>query len=83
MIAGIVEANSGEKIQKDQKCPNATSEELWAKEGAGEQKQGTVPAPWTQQHKGVGKPPKPPLQLDPWTHPYPQSFYFLINLIGG
>lgn len=25
--------------------------------------------------KGVGKPPKPPLQLDPWTHLLPSSLY--------
>ena len=23
--------------------------------------------------KGVGKTPKPPLQPDPWTHPYPHA----------
>ena len=23
--------------------------------------------------KGVGKPPKSPLQLEPWTRPYPQA----------
>ena len=34
------------------------------------QKQGTAHSPCTQHHKGVSKPPKPPLQPDPWTHPY-------------
>ena len=33
------------------------------------QKQGTVPAPCTQHHRRVCKPPVPPLQPEPWTHP--------------
>lgn len=38
-----------------------------------EQKQGTAQVPCTQYHKGMGKPPKPLLQSDPWTHPCLQS----------
>ena len=34
------------------------------------QKQKQGKAPCTQHHKGMSKPPKPPLQPDPWTHPY-------------
>ena len=59
------------KIQKDQKNPTATSEELGAKTGCQGQNQGTAHAPCTQHHQRVvGKPPKSSLWPDPWTHPY-------------
>ena len=51
------------KIQKDQN-PTATSEELGAKQGIGHALITT---------KGVGRPPKPLLQLDLWTRPLPSS----------
>ena len=38
-----------------------------------EQKQGTAHAPCTQHHKGVGKPPQPPLRPDSWIHPWGAS----------
>ena len=62
-----------QKIQKDKKkktapqTPNAISEELEAKAGL------LHMPPCTQHHQRVGKPPKLPLQSDPWTHPYPHS----------
>ena len=55
-------------IQKDQK-PNCHS---WrAKPGYWEQKQGSMHPPSHNTAKRVGKPPKAPLQADPWSHPYP------------
>ena len=56
------------KIQKDQKTkqnkpPTATSEELIAKAGC----MPFVP----NTNKGMNKSPKPPLQPESWTHPYP------------
>ena len=55
----------GNKIQKDQKNPTAASEELEAKTGCQEQKQGTAQAPCTQHRKGVGRTLKPPSGLTP------------------
>ena len=34
-------------------------------------KAGYCPFPCIKYHKMMGKPPKPPLQPDPWIHPYP------------
>ena len=45
----------GNKIQKDQKNPTAASEELEAKTGCQEQKQGTAHAPCTQHHQRGGQ----------------------------
>ena len=65
-----VGANSGQKIQKDQKIPTTTSEELGAKTGCWEQKHHIEHAPCTQNHQRVGKTPNPLLRPDSWTHPY-------------
>ena len=67
-----------QKIQKDKKKkktttnnPTATSEQPGAKTGCWEQKQGTAHASCPQHHQKGGKPPKPAVQPDPWTHAYP------------
>ena len=63
-----------DKTQKDQKKKKTTTNQLphlksqQQNMGLG-QKQGTVPAPCTQHHRRVCKPPVPPLQPEPWTHP--------------
>ena len=64
----------GKEIQKT-KNATATSEESGTKARGQEQKQGTSRPPPHSTTKGVGKPPKPPLQLDPWTHLLPSSLY--------
>ena len=45
------------KIQQDQKNPNATYEEIGAKTGCWEQKQGTAHSPCTQHHQRGGQTP--------------------------
>ena len=56
------------KIQKDPKNPTATSEELGARTGCREQKQGTAHAPWhSTPPKGWAKHLSHPSSL---THPY-------------
>ena len=45
------------KIQEDQKNPNATYEEIGAKTGCWEQKQGTAHSPCTQHHQRGGQTP--------------------------
>ena len=50
------------KIQKDQKLPTATSEELGAK-------QGIALAPSTQEHQSAGQTAKPPHQTSPGPAP--------------
>ena len=59
------------KDTKKPENPTATFEEPGAKAKGRQQRQGTAHAPCAHHHKGMGKPPKPPLQPDPWTHPYP------------
>ena len=58
-----VGANSEQKIKKDQKTQLPLLRSL-------EQKLGTPQHRCSQLHKGVGKPPKLPLQFHPWTHSY-------------
>ena len=70
-----VGANSGQKIQRDQKSPTATSEEPGAKTGCQEQKQGPECAPALNTTRRVGKMPKPAPQLGPWTRPYPHLIW--------
>ena len=53
------------KDKKRPKNPTATSEEPGAKTGVCET---IVRVLCTQRHLGVGKPPKPSLQPDPWPH---------------
>ena len=64
------------KDKKRPQNPTATSEELGAKTGVWET---IVHVPCTQHHLGVGKPPKPSLQPDPWTHPF--SSVQLLSLV--
>ena len=59
------------KKKKKKKNPNATFEEPGAKTGCQEQKQGTEHALCPQHLSPLGKSPKPPLQPNLWTHPYP------------
>ena len=64
-------ANSGQGTKRP-KSPTATSEELGAKTGCREHKQGTVPAPLhSTPPKGWAKHLSPHLWPDPWTRPYP------------
>ena len=52
--------------------PTAISEEPGAKKtGVGSKGKVLHMSPCTGQHQEVDKPPKPPLQPDPWTQPYP------------
>ena len=60
--AYTVRTNSG---KREIKKPAATSEEPGAKAGY------SACPPARNTTWGVGKPPKPPLWLDLWTHPYP------------
>ena len=64
LCACEVGANYGQQDTRIPKTPTATLK-------IQEQKQGTVHAPAGNITKGVGKPPKPPLWPDPWTHTYP------------
>ena len=65
MCACAVGANSGQKVTKRLKTPTATSEELGAKTWCWQKKAGYCASPCTQHHKGVGKPPQPPLWPTP------------------
>ena len=56
---------------KKTKNPTATSEEPGAKAGGQEKSRVLLMPPAHNTTKGVGRPPKPPLRPDPWTHPYP------------
>ena len=68
---GKLWGNRYEKTKKKKKILIATSEEAGAETGCWEQKQGAAHASSTQPHQRGGKPPKPPLRPNPWTHPYP------------
>ena len=60
----MVRANSGPKRYETPQNPTITFEELGAKTGRWEPKQGTVITPTHNTTRGVGKPPKLPLGLD-------------------
>ena len=62
---------------KDTKNPTATSKELEAKAGYC-----ACPTAHTTT-KGVNKPPKPPLQPNPWTHPFPHCIKVTSSLPWG
>ena len=59
------------KIEKDQKSPTSTSEELGAKTGSRSKSRVLCMPPALNTTKEVGKPPKLPLQPDPWSRLYP------------
>ena len=59
------------KIPKDKKAPLALLKSRAEKQGAGSKSRGLGMPPALSTNKAVGKPPKPPLWLDPWTCPYP------------
>ena len=61
------------KRYKKTKNPTALSEESGAKNGYWEQKEGLHMPPPPNTTKGVGKPPKGPLQPGHWIHSYPHS----------
>ena len=55
------------KRYKKTKNPTATSEEQ--KQGIGSKSRVLHMSPALNATRGMGNPPKPPLQPDPWTHP--------------
>ena len=58
-----------QKIQSQKKKQKTPPPNCWISEEP-EAKAGYCTHPNTQHHKEVSKPPKLPLQPDPWTHPY-------------
>jgi len=59
------------KTQKDRKAQLAFLKSREQKQGAGSKSRGLRMPPALNINKAVGKPPQPPLWLDPWTCPYP------------
>ena len=59
------------KIPKDKKAPLALLKSRAEKQGAGSKSRGLGMPPALSTNKAVGKPPKPPLWPNSWTHHYP------------
>ena len=59
-------------IQRDQKTQLPLLKSLEQKQGVRRKSRVLrMPPAHTTTTRGVGKTPKPPLQPNPWTHPYP------------
>ena len=62
-------------MKRPKKILIVTSEEPGAETGCWEQKEVLHMAPALSTTNGVGKPPKPPLQPNPWAHGCPHPIY--------
>ena len=67
----------GKKIQKKKKKKKGKTQltllkSKKQKEGSGEKEKGPDVPSAHSSTTGVGRPPKPPPEANPWIHPYPQ-----------
>ena len=72
LCAGAAGASYRQKDTKRPKKPQLPLLKSWAqKQGVASKSRVLCVTPALNPTRGVGKTPKPPLWLDPWTHPYP------------